>query len=192
MARIGMQYLCFAPITAEGTNSITYGTGAKCDHARRGAITFNWDEASLYGDDKLAEYLKSATSADMEIETTEMGNSIATMIGLEKVKSGTGSSTIYTMKTESSVPVGVGFIQVNIVNGTKFYRTFWFHKVTFSPSNEESNTKEDTINWGCPTITGKVWAVTLDTSGEAQLRDYQDHSTYSAAEAWLKTKAGIT
>ena len=192
MARIGMQYLCFAPISAEGTNTITYGNGIKCDHARRGAITYNWDEASLYGDDKLAEYLKTATSADIEIETTEMSNDVAVLLGLEKIKSGSGATAVYTLRTECSVNVGVGFIQVNIVNGTKFYRAFWFHKVTFAPSNEESNTKEETINWGTPTISGKAWTVTLDSSGEQQLRDFEDFTTYAAAETWLKGKAHIT
>lgn len=192
MARIGMKYLVFAPITAETNNSITYGTGAQCDHARRGAITFNWDEASLYGDDILAEYLKSATGADVEIETTEMSNDVAVLLGLVKVKSGSGSTAVYTMKTETSVDVGFGFIQVNIVNGTKFYRAFWFHKATFASDNEESSTKEETINWGTPTITGKVWPVYLDASGEAQIRDYQDFTTEAAAVTFLKGKANIT
>lgn len=192
MARIGMQYLCFAPITAEANNSITYGTGLKADHARRGAVTYNWDEASLYGDDALAEYLKTMTGADVEIETTELANNVATLLGLETVKSGTGATTVYTLATECTTNVGFGFIQVNVVNGTKIYRAIWFHKVTFSPSNEESSTKEETIAWGTPTITGKVWPVHLDASGVPQVRDYQEFSTLSAAETWLKTKAGIT
>lgn len=192
MARIGMQFLCFAPITAEANNSITYGTGAKADHARRGAVTYNWDEASLYGDDALAEYLKTMTGADIEIETTELGNAVAVLLGLEAVKSGTGATTVYTLSTECKTNVGCGFIQVNLINGVKTYRAVWFHKVTFSPSNEESSTKEETINWGTPTITGKVWPVHLDASGVPQVRDYQEFTTLSAAEAWLKTKAGIT
>lgn len=192
MARIGMKYLVFAPISAEteasGVTSLTYGAGVKADHARRGAITYNWDEASLYGDDKLAEYLKSATGADVEIETTELDTAVAVLLGLEKSK----GSDVYTLATENTVNVGFGFIQVNIVNGVKSYRAFWFHKVTFSPDNEESNTKEETIDWGTPTITGKVWPVVLNLTLGAELRTYKDFESEAAAVSYLNGLANIT
>ena len=192
MARIGMQYLVFAPITAEANNSITYGTGVKADHARRGAITYNKDDATLYGDDTVAEHVVTTIDADIEIETTELDNAVATMLGLERVKSGTGTSAVYTLATENLTPVGCGFIQTHIVNGVKSYRAIWFHKVTFSPDNEESNTKEETIDWGTPTITGKAWSVNLDATGVPQIRDYKDCETLAAAQTWLKGLANIT
>lgn len=191
MARIGMKHLVYAPISAEGSNSITYGTGVLAEHARRGAVTYNWAEGSLYGDDLLAEYAKECRGADIEVEMTELDAAVAVLLGLEKVKSGSGATAVYTMKSENQVRVGFGFIQTQVVNGTKLYRAFWFHKVSFTPGNEESATKEDTIAWGSPTISGKCWTVDLDDSGEPQVRDFKDFTTEAAAAAWLDGLANV-
>ena len=190
MARIGMRNLVFAPISAETANTITYGTGKLAEHARRGNITYNWAEGSLYGDDILAEYIKEATGADIELEMTELDDAVAVLLGLER-QVGETNATYYTMKTAIATPVGFGFLQVHIVNSVRKYRAIWFHKVTFSPSNEESTTREDSIQWGNPTITGKAWAVDLDNV-ESQIRDYKDFETETAAMTWLKGRANIT
>jgi phi13 family phage major tail protein len=194
MAAFGATFLAVAKVATEGTNSITYDTGAQVEHLRRCAVTYNWDEAKLYGDNMLAEYLKTLTDADIEIETTELTPAVAVTMGLEAEKAAatSGVPAVYTLKTESGDPLGVGFVQCFIVNGTKIFRGVWFHKVTFSPSNEEANTKEETLNWGTPTISGKAWPIMLDASGEAQVRDFSDFDTEAKAIAWVKTKAGIS
>lgn len=194
MAAFGATCLVVAPITAEGSNSITYGTGVQVNHLRRCAITYNWDESKFYGDNALAEYYRHLNDADVEIETTELDAEIAVTMGLEKVKSAAATSTptVYTLKTENGDPVGIGFIQCLIVDGDKIFRTIWLHKVSLRPNNETSSTKEETMAWGAPTVAGKAWPVILDASGEDQIRDFSEFETEAAALAWLKTKANIT
>ena len=197
MAAFGATYLAVAPVATEGTNSITYSTGSAVEHLRRAAVTYNWDEAKLYGDNQLAEYVKTLTDADIEIETTELTPAIAVTMGLEKEKTPattgqTPTPAVYTLKTETGDPLGVGFVQCFIINGSKVFRGVWFHKVTFAPGNEEANTKEETLNWGTPTVTGKAWPVMLDATGEAQVRDFSEFTTEADAIAWVKGKAGIT
>ena len=194
MAAFGATYLAVAKIATEGTNSITYDTGVQVEHLRRVALTYNWDEGKLYGDNTLAEYYKHLTDADLEIETTELDAAIAKALGLEAEKTAatSGVPAVYTLNTESSDPVGIGFVQNLIINGVKKARGVWIHKVTMTPSNEESNTKEETINWGTPTVSGKCWPVNLDASGVEQIRDFSEFDTEAAAIAWVKTKAGIT
>lgn len=194
MAQFGLKHLVVAPVYTEGTNTITYSAGAVCEHARRAAITYNWDEAKLYGDDGLAEYLKTLTDADVELETTELTPTIAVMMGLEKVKTAaTGTSpAVYTMVADVSQAVGVGYIGVDFINGSKIYTGVWIHKVVFSRNNEERNTKEETVNWGTPTVSGKAHPVYLDATGEAQIRDYSEFETETDAIAWVNGKAGIS
>lgn len=194
MAAFGCTYLAAAPIATEGSNTITYSTGAQVQHLRRAAITYNWDESKLYGDNILAEYYKHLIDADVEFETTELDAAIAVTLGLEVEKSAAASSTpaVYTLNTESADPVGIGFVQCFIVNSEKVYRGVWLHKVTMTPNNEESNTKEETISWGTPTFSGKAWPVMLDATGVSQIRDFSEFETEAAAIAWVKAKAGIT
>ena len=194
MAAFGATYLVVAPITAEGSNTITYGTGAQVKHLRRAAITYNWDESKFHGDNALAEYYRHLIDADLAFETTELDAAIAVIMGLEKVKSAaaTGVPAVYTLKTENGDPVGIGFVQSMIVDGEKFSRAIWVHKVTMRQNSENATTKEDTLSWQAPTVQGKGWPVMLDATGEDQIRDFSEFEDEADAIAWLKTKAGIS
>lgn len=194
MAGFGLEHLVVAPITAEANNTITYGAGVVAEHARRCAITYNWDEGKLYGDNTLAEYLKKLNDADIEVETTELPAETAVAMGLEKVKSasGTNEPAVYTLKTKTSTNYGVGYLCWDIINSEDVYTAVWIHKVTFTRNNEERTTKEDTTNWQTPTVSGKCWPVMLDATGEDQIRDYAEFDSRAAAVAWLDAKAKIS
>jgi len=191
MAAFGMSYLTIAPITAETDAAITYGNGMVVEHARRGAMTYNWVEGKLKGDNKTAEYLAYLEDADLELETTELANEAAVMMGLVKTK-GTGENQVYQVKTKTGDPLGVGWIETLLINGEYSYRAVWVHKVTLRQNSTEATTREDTINWGTPTVQGKAWCVMTDEEGEEQVREYKDFETETAAQTWLKTKAHIT
>jgi hypothetical protein len=96
------------------------------------------------------------------------------------------------MVTDQSESVGVGYVAVDFINGEKVYTGVWVHKVTFTRNNEERSTKEDTVNWQTPTISGKCWPLALGTNGENQIRDFSEFETETAAIAWVNSKAGIT
>lgn len=192
MAAVGMKYITFAPITSEPDQAaIVYGTGAIAQHAISGSVTYNYDESSLYGDDMLAEYYKGMIGYDLELGLTELANAVATMLGIEKAVTGSGTTT-YKMVADNQVTVGCGFVQTQIVNGVTKYNGYWFHKVTFTLNSEAAQTKGETIEWQTPTLTGKGWGVVLDANNGVQYRDREEFETEAAALAWLKAKAGIT
>lgn len=197
MAKFGLEHLVVAPITAEGTNSITYGTGSVAEHARRANITYNWIEGRINGDNVMAEYIKILQDADIEMATTELTPAVAVMLGLEKVKTAatTGDNptpAVYTMKSQTGADVGIGFVACDLINGTKVYTGVWVHKITFTRTNDEWTTREDNIDLGEATVSGKCWPVMLDASGEAQIRDFSEFTTEAAAIAWVNGKAGIS
>lgn len=194
MAAVGMKYLTFAPITGGGSQTaLTYSTGKVAEHAISGSITYNSDEQSLYGDDQLAEYYKGMTGYDMELGLTELADELSTMLGIERyTTAGSPSVTTYHLMPDNTTSVGVGFMQTLIINGTKSYIGYWFHKVTFSINNENAQTRGESIEWQTPTLTGKGWGVELDAANGLQYRDRQVFTTEALALAWLKSKAGIT
>lgn len=191
MAGFGLSYLTVAPISAETDSAITYGTGLIAEHARRAAMTYNWVEGKLKGDNKTAEYVAYLEDADLELETTELDNDVAVMMGLVKVR-GTGDDIVYQVKTKTGTPLGAGWIETLLINDEYIYRAVWVHKITMRQNSVEASTREDTVNWGTPTVQGKAWCVLKDADGEDQIRDYKEFDSEAAALTWLKGKANIT
>lgn len=191
MAAVGMCHLVVTPITAEASNTITYGTGAVAEHVINGDVTYNYDESDLYGDDILAEHYKMMTSADIEIGITELEDSISTLIGIESSTT-SDNVTTYKLVTANNTACGVGFIQRLLKNGVESFNAYWFHKVSFSVDNENSKTRGESLEWGTPTLHGKGWPVVLTAGGATEIRDRQVFTTQANALAWLKTKANVT
>ena len=189
MSAIGMRHLVFAPITAhtEG-EAITYGEGAAVEHAVRGQITLNWSEGTDYANDIVDDYYKKLTDADVEVESTVWPDAIMAMLGLE-AETSTGSK-IYKSKTVVETEVGFGFVQVLREEKATKYRGWWIHKVVFTPGDVEANTQEEDLEWTHVSLTGKGKPCYLD-SGDPQVMNRQDFTSYPAATAWLDELAGI-
>lgn len=194
MAYVGMKNLCVAPVSAESSSGITYGTGLLTEHVRKGDITYTYDESDYYGDDRKVDYIKKILDYDVTLEMTNIATEVLTALGLEEeITEGTGTTTTrYELAGEAEVPVGFGFIQTLRIDGEYTYRAYWFYKTTFSPSDMNSKTMEKNLEWGSPTIKGKGWGVIADSTGKTRWRTFEDFETEAAALAWLKTKAGIT
>lgn len=210
MANIGMTGIIYAPVDPDSSKyseaaeepAISYDDQRiiRLEHARRAQVTYNTAEGELYGDDALQERYAVALSADIEVELAELGvddirdageGSLTEPMGLETLREGTGDSW-YSLVTEQQTYVGFGFIQTRHINGVTSYRAFKFHKVMFHIATEETQTREEQIQWGCPILRGHAVLCTLwndeDEAAEDQLRDYQDFVTRSDAETWLEAQ----
>ena len=171
-------------------------------HARRAQVTYNWAEGDLYGDDVLAERWRVLLSADIEFELTEdnqttsgTGHHVPYVAGagIERELTDDGEPTgELTMNLDGSLPVGFGFVQTLLINGTKIYRGICFHRVYFHRETEETHTKEENIEWGCPTFKGHAVPVVLENEDtgawEQQVRDYKDFDTEAGAVAWVASQ----
>lgn len=195
MAAIGMKYLTFAPISAETSSSITYGTGTVAEHARRGDISYEWDESDYYGDDMMVDHIKKLTGYSATVEMTNIDPAVLELLGLEeKITTGTGSSATYSYEVVegAETAVGWGFLQTLRIDGTESYRAYWFYKTTFAPGNANAKTREKSIEWGSPTIEGKGWGVHTAANAKVRYRVFEDFATEADGLAWLKNKAGIS
>lgn len=188
MARIGMQYPVWAPLTSENGNTLTYGQGMVMGRAVSANISWQKEDNELYGDDAVAETDNSITGYTLDESTTELEEDVeAAVLGLQKV----GSTDEYEQTGDSTPYGGHGYIRVLKRRNQFLYKAFWYPKLQFSQNNESDNTKSRSINWGTPTLNAKGQAVYDDASGKAKFRKFQVFTTLAAAKAYLNGKANI-
>lgn len=193
MAFIGMRHPVAAPITAETEGSaITYGAGKVVGKAISGSITWNRPDNPLYADDAIAEDDNGITGGTLEFGADDIDDEARVMLlGLVKTSGTTSTPDIYDITDAAAPYVGFGYMRVRRKGGVTTYQAIWYHKIQFSENSEEANTKGETIEWGTPTLSGKVFGVMIDSTGAHKYRQHANFETEADAKAWLNAKAGI-
>lgn len=192
MAKIGMRYAVYAPISAYAEGSaITYGTGGRLGPARSAEVTFTRNDNPLYGDDVIQEQDTSITSYQIAFDSTTLTDEMRAAI-LGEVAGTSGAAGEYSVTDAAAPNVGFGYIRVMRRSGVTYYESFFFWKVQFSLDNESDNTKEEQINWGTNPITGRGQGVYLDSTGAVSFYVHKKFDTFTAAKTWLDGKANIS
>lgn len=192
MAKVGMRYAVYAPITTYTAGSaITYGAGGQLGPARSAEVTFTRNDNPLYGDDVIQEQDNSMTSYQIAFDSTTLTNAMRAAL-LGEIASGSDTEKEYNITDAAAPNVGFGYIRVMRRSGVTCYEAFFFHKVQFAIDNESDNTKEEQINWGTYPITGRGQGVYLDNTGAVQFYVHKKFDTFAAAKAWLDGKANIS
>lgn len=191
-ANVGMRYPVFAPVTAyvPGT-SITYGTGKVCAEAISASVSWERADGRFYGDDVQLDSDNSILGYSIEFEPTGLTDEIrASLLGE------TLASSDYVINSDAAPDVGFGYIRVMRKTGTNgvaySYEGWWYQMLKFGVTSEETRTKERNIEWRTPTLTGNGSGVSLDSSGKLTFAKHRTFETFTAAQNWLKTLAGIT
>ena len=176
MAYFGLRKPYVAPIT-DGA----YGTMSTCGYAVSMTVTPNSASGSLYGDDAMREYVEEFSNASVELGVTHMPVEMyASMYGH------TVSDGAVVFNTNDETPYcGLGTIGVEIIDGEKYYTALFLPKVKFAEPTEELNTKNDSITFGTPAITGTAMVDDTNTWKKSKRCDTED-----AAIAYLKTCFG--
>ena len=189
---VGMVYPVYAPVSAytPGT-SITYSTGSVIAEARSANLTWDRSDGEFYGDDKLLDTDNGVLGYTIEFEPTGLTDTVrAGMLG-EVL----GSSE-YAITDAAAPDVGFGYIRVmreaGVSGTTTTYEGWWFYKVKFSVNSEETRTKVRNIEWRTPTLSGKGMGVQLTSSATMTFATHRSFDGFTAAQTWLKSKAGIT
>ena len=191
-ANVGMIYPVYAPVNVytPGT-SITYGTGGVVAEAR--SATLSWDRADgeFYGDDVLLDSDNGVLGYTLDFEPSGLSDTVrAALLGE------TLASSEYSVTDAAAPDVGFGYVRKMRDNagGTlaTTYEGWWFHKLKFSVSSEETRTKERSIEWRTPTLSGTGAGVKLSSADTLTFAVHQTFATLALAKAWLNSKAGIT
>lgn len=191
-ANMGMVYPVYAPVSAyvPGT-SITYGTGGVVAEAVSANVSWDRNDGHFYGDDVELDSDNGVLGYTISFEPSGLSDTVrAALLGDDLANSE------YTITDEAAPDVGFGYIRVMRDNAsgtpTTSYEAWWYKKLKFSISSEETRTKERSIEWRVPTLEGTGTGVSLDSSGKLLFADHRTYTTLADAKSWLKAKAGIT
>ena len=189
---VGMVYPVASAVSAytPGT-SITYGTGFVIAEARGATVNWERSDSEFYGDDVLLDTDNGVTGYTIDFEPTGLSDTVRNKL-LGEVK----ATSEYSITDAAAPDVGFGYIRVMREDGTTSvettYEGWWYYKVKFSVSSEETRTKEKDLEWRTPTLSGKGAGVQLSSGDALTFAVHQSFSTMAAAKTWLKSKAGIT
>ena len=191
-ANVGMVYPVYSPVTAyvPGT-SINYGTGGVVAEAVSASLSWERADGHFYGDDVELDSDNSVLGYTLSFEPSGLKDSVrAALLGE------TTATSDYTITDDAAPDVGFGYVRVMRTTGSTgvetTYEGWWFKKLKFGVSSEETRTKERTIEWRVPTLEGVGSGVSLDSSGKMRFADHRSFSSLSDAKSWLNSKAGIS
>ena len=189
---VGMQYPVCAPVSAytPGT-SISYSTGSVVGEARGATLNWEREDGEFYGDDKILDTANGILGYTLDFEPSGLSDAIRkTLLGE------TQASSEYSITDASAPYVGFGYIRVMREEGTNSvdttYEAWWFYRVQFSVNSEETRTKEKSMEWRTPTLTGKGLGVQLTSDATQTFAVHESFTTFTGAKTWLNSKASIT
>ena len=192
-ANVGMLCPVVATVTTyvAGTG-ITYGTGKKVAEAVSASINWQRSDGKFYGDDALLDVDNGVTGYTIEFEPTGLTDEVRGYILGE-----TASSGEYSITEAASPDVGFGYVRVMRTSNTsgvvnESYEGWWYYRLKFGVTNEQTRTKEQNVEWRVPTLTGVGEGVHLDSSMVAKYATHKTVASKSDAVAYVKGKAGIT
>ena len=179
MAYIGLRKPIIFPMAAEGS---TYESGIPCGKAVSFSDTPNVSEASLYGDDVLAESEKAVTSSTLSLGTTDVPDNCK-----EPMFGHAAASSEYTYNVDDVAPyVGFAVIGVKKVDGVRKFEAKAYPKTQWSEPSVTINTRGESTEFTTPSTEGTALP---DDSGDYKWE--QSFDTEAEALEWVNTKFGL-
>jgi len=192
-ANVGMLCPVVATVsTYTAGTSILYNNGKKIAEAVSASINWNRSDGRFYGDDVMLDSDNGVTGYSIEFEPTGLTDDVRGYILGETVQ-----TNEYTVTEAASPDVGFGYVRVMRTTNSSgkvvdSYEGWWYYKLKFGVTSEQTRTKEQNIEWRVPTLTGVGAGVQLDSS---MVNKYATHKTFDSkadAISYVKTKAGVT
>lgn len=189
---VGMVYPVCAPVaTYTPGTSITYSAGSVVSEARAASVSWDRSDGEFYGDDILLDSDNGIVGYTIDFEPAGLSDAIRkTLLGE------TQSSSEFSITSDAAPYVGFGYIRKMRDNSSgsvvDSYEGWWYYRVQFSVTSEETRTKEQNIEWRVPTLSGRGTGVQLASGDTLTFAVHESFATLAAAKSWLKSKASIT
>lgn len=195
-ANVGMRHPVFALVdTYVPGTSISYKDGMVMAEAVAANISWNRATGSFRGDDSELDSDNGVLGYSIEFEPSGLKNAVRAKVMGETLN--TTGTTEYDIDDNAAPDIGFGYVEVDretdengVVKTT--YEGWWFRKLKFGITSQETRTKGESIEWRTPTLTGVGSGILLDNSGKKKYACHYTFATYDDAETWLHGKAGIT
>jgi len=187
-ANVGMVYPVAALVqTYTPGTSISYRNGSNFAEAVSASVSWDRADGEFYGDDVLLDSDNGVLGYTIDFEPSGLSDTARGLLLGETVQ-----TSEYTITDAAAPDVGFGYVRVMRDKGATKYEGWWYHKVKFSVSSEETRTKEKNIEWRVPTLQGKGAGISLDSTGTMTFAQHKSFDTLAQAKAYVNSKAGIT
>lgn len=189
MAVNGLSSFLHAPLTNE--SSLTYGESEKTGGAIEAKVAVNYNEATIYSDNKLKHKDTSFKDGTITLTVDYANKAVLSPLLGRTTTEGSftpdGAETAVTYKKYKSnsndkpIPVGFGYIVKDFdIDGNKdVYTVKFFYKIEFKPYAQDAKTKEGTIAYTYATLEGTIfelengdWCEETDFSNSNDAIDY--------------------
>lgn len=190
---VGMMYPVWMPLQSHTPGSMpVYGAGRVIQEARRANVTYEINNNQYYGDDRMVDCDDSITGVDFEFESTGLSpEDRQTMMG-ESVVTGNSNFAGGQFVGDDKSPEG-GLIYIEKVrdNGTPKYEVWLEMAGRYKQRSRTAQTREQSINWGSPTVQARLRGLDIDGSGKLQFEWHKEFATMAEAKACINNMAQI-
>lgn len=126
-----------------------------------GKIEEERSEASLFGDDALAEYVSSFSGAKLNLTVDDVEDP-----AYAELKGCTITETEITENENDEAPeIGYGHIVTKMIRGVKKYKVEFLPRVRITKISSDAKTKGESIEFNTVSLEGKVMALETDING---------------------------
>ena len=188
---VGMMYPVFAPITAHTDGSMpTYGPGVVIQEARNCTISKTYNSNPLYGDDRIVDDDNGLQELTASFESTGLSDSDRKLLfGEEEISVG---GITCQVESDNETPYGgFGYIRRMRDNGERRFEAWIILKIKFQEESQTTTTKEGSISWNTPTLSGRAAGLYIDSTDKLRFRVHETFNTIAAAKSWLNTVLNV-
>ena len=180
---VGMMYPVWAPLNSHTDGSMpTYGTGRVIMEARNATVTYTRNTNAFYGDDRIVDDDDSITEMTIQFTPTGMSDDDRKAILGEEARSTDGGQWV----TDGNGPYGgFGYIRVMRYDRVRKFEAWITLKIKFHEDSQTTNTKESTIQWNPPQLTGRAAAIDVDGGTTLKYQLHKSFDSMSAAKAFI-------
>jgi len=180
---VGMMYPVWAPLTSHTEGSMpVYGTGRVIMEARTATINYTRNNNPDYGDDRIVDEDTGISEMSMTFESTGISDEDRVAVLGEEARTTGGGQWV----SDTDSPYGgFGYIRKMRDEGVYKYEAWITLKIKFYEETQNTQTREGTITWGHPQLTGRAAGLDVDGTGKLRFQLHQSFDTIAAAKEFI-------
>ena len=179
----------YAKYSSGGDGSAIVYTGGTMleDYLAKAEINEERTDEKEYADGHLIDSEKIPTGVSMAMELVNNNDNIRKdVLGME-------DASTELQLTEADPPfIGAGCLMANRFKGVVTWEGYWIYKIQFAMQGKSAETRRDRTSFQHESISGDGVGVKLASDGKIVYYAFKSGMTETAADAWLKTHAGIS
>lgn len=188
MASYGAKYIQWAPFAETAPDESAeaypkYGDPINLGALQKATDSPSYNEAKIYGDDALDEYVSEFKECPIDVEITELSNAVASAVTGAQIDS-SGDKDLHFNSSDEAPYGGMAFFVKKMVHKKVVYQGIYYPKLKATMQGEEFNTKGDSI-----TLAGGKLHFLASTCAKGDWKVKSDDlATEAAAKTWVDGK----